>query len=266
MSDDNKIKKEVKKKYSQISVNATPNSKCCPSCCGSDTEFSFLNEDYSTIDGYVPEADMKLGCGLPIEYANINSGDVVVDLGCGAGNDVFIARKIVGKDGKVYGIDFTNDMIKRANENLKKLNYDNVFFLYGDIENLPLNDNFADVVISNCVLNLVPDKKKAFSEIYRILKAKGHFSISDVVSTKNIPDILKKIAELYTGCISGTITLEEYVEIIEKAGFKNIKIQSKKKIYIPDDIFLKFITKEELDKFNSSGMEFFSVNLYAEKF
>ncbi|MCX7833953.1 MAG: arsenite methyltransferase [Ignavibacteria bacterium] len=265
MSENNKMKEKVKKKYTQILKSSENSTSCCSCSCNSETNYTIFSDDYTNIDGYVPEADLNLGCGLPTEFAKIKTGDTVVDLGCGTGNDAFIARKIVGDEGKVIGVDFTNDMIKRAKESAKKLNYHNVLFLVGDIENLPLEESIADVVISNCVLNLVPDKERAFAEIYRILKSGGHFSISDIVSTENIPTYLKRIAELYTGCISGALTLEEYFTIIKKVGFSNIELQSKKEIIIPDEILLKHLNKRELDNYKKTNIKFLSVNIYAEK-
>lgn len=266
---DKKSKKEiVKEKYSDIATKSGVffESSCCgtSSCCSSG-DFEIMAEDYSKIEGYVPEADLSLGCGLPTEFALINEGDTVVDLGSGAGNDVFIARAIAGEKGRVIGIDFTEEMIEKAGLNNKKLGYDNVEFIYGDIENLPLDINTADVVVSNCVLNLVPDKEKAFSEIYRILKSEGHFSISDIVTTREMPESIKKVVELYAGCVSGAVTKDEYIKIIEKAGFKNVKIQKERIIQIPNDIYLRYISEEELTKIKKSGFKIISVNVYAEK-
>lgn len=265
MSDNNKIKEEVKKKYSQILKNSSSSSCCCSCNCDPNVGFTILSDDYSNKNGYVPDADLKLGCGLPVEYAKIKSGDIVVDLGCGAGIDAFITRNLVGEKGKVYGIDFTEEMIKKANKNLEKLKFNNMFFLYGDIENLPLEDNFADVVISNCVLNLVPDKKKAFSEIYRILKQGGHFSISDIVSTKEVPEFMRNIPELYTGCISGTLTLDEFKKIIKETGFSNFEVQSEKEIKIPKEVFEKYLGMNKYEVFKKSDVRFISINIYGEK-
>jgi ubiquinone/menaquinone biosynthesis C-methylase UbiE len=264
---DEKSKKEiVKEKYSEIVKKSGVfyESSCCgPSCCSGD--FNNMSEDYSNIEGYIPDADLSLGCGLPTEFALIKAGDTVVDLGSGAGNDVFIARTVAGDKGKVIGIDFTEEMIEKANLNKEKLGYENVEFIYGDIEYLPLNVDTADVVVSNCVLNLVPDKNKAFSEIFRILKPGGHFSISDIVTTGELPESIKKVAELYAGCVSGAITKDEYLGIIEKAGFRNIKMQKERVIEIPNHIYLKYISKEELTEIKKTGLKLISVNVYAEK-
>ena len=263
-----KSKKEiVKEKYSEIVKKSGVfyESSCCgpSSCCSGD--FNNMSEDYSDVEGYIPDADLSLGCGLPTEFAMIKSGDTVVDLGSGAGNDVFIARSIAGDKGKIIGIDFTEEMIEKANLNKEKLGYDNIEFIYGDIEYLPIDADTADVVVSNCVLNLVPDKDKAFSEICRILKPGGHFSISDIVTTGELPESIKKVAELYAGCVSGAITKDEYLGIIKKAGFKNIKIQKERVIEIPDYIYLKYISNEELTEIKKTGLKLISVNVYGAK-
>lgn len=267
MADQNEIKKIVKEKYKEIALQVKNDNKssCCDnnSCCGvGETVFS---DDYSRLNGYNPDADLGLGCGLPTEFAFIKEGDTVIDLGSGAGNDVFVARAIVGEHGKVIGIDFTQEMIKRAGENNDKLGYKNVEFQFGDIEEIPIKTNTADVVISNCVLNLVPDKVKAFKEIYRVLKPGGHFSISDIVVTGELPLRVKSIAELYAGCVSGTIKKEEYLKIIKKIGFINLQIQREKIIDIPAEMFLKYISREEFENYRRSDVKILSINVYAEK-
>lgn len=267
MKKNNKIKETVREKYKNIVLNYDTgiNKSCCKqdSCCGND--YTILSDDYTKVKGYNSEADLGLGCGLPTEYALIKEGDTVIDLGSGAGNDVFIARTITGDNGKVIGIDFTEEMIKKAGENSNKLGFKNVEFRLGDIENIPVSDNEADVIISNCVLNLVPDKEKAFKEIFRILKPGGHFSVSDIVTTGELPLSIKNIAELYAGCIAGAVEKSEYVKIIYNTGFQGIKIQMEKAINIPDNLFLKHISKEEFEKFRESGTKLISITIYAEK-
>ena len=176
------------------------------------------------------EADLGLGCGLPTEYAGIEKGNVVIDLGSGAGNDVFVARALVGDEGKVIGIDFTNEMLIKANTNLQKLGFKNIEFKLGEIESMPLDDNFADVVVSNCVLNLVPDKQKAFNEINRILKPGAHFCVSDIVLKGQLPSELKKSAEMYAGCVAGAVQQELYLDIIKHAGFSNVEVKKPKQL------------------------------------
>ncbi len=265
--DTNELKNIVKEKYTQIANQnkSKDNVSGCgnSSCCGVD--YTIFSESYDKIEGYNPDADLGLGCGLPTEFAQIKTGNTVVDLGSGAGNDCFIARKLTGETGKVIGIDMTEAMIEKARENVKKLGYSNVEFRLGDIEKMPITSNKADVVISNCVLNLVPNKEKAFNEIFRILKQGGHVSVSDVIIQGELPEILKKAAEMYAGCVSGAIQLDDYLMIMEKAGLKNIDIQKMKPIQIPDNILLKYLNSSQLDEFKLSKVGIYSVTVYAIK-
>jgi ubiquinone/menaquinone biosynthesis C-methylase UbiE len=261
------IKIIVRDKYAEIANQSKTVNEA--SCCGTGSctgvDFTVFADDYSKLKGYNPDADLGLGCGLPTEFALIKEDDTVIDLGSGAGNDAFVARAITGENGKVIGIDFTHEMIEKARANADKLGFNNVEFRYGDIEKMPVTANKADVIISNCVLNLVPDKVKAFKEIYRVLKPGGHFSVSDVVATGELPDSIKSGAELYAGCVSGAIRKDEYLGIIEDTGFVNIKVQKEKIINIPDEIYSKFISSEELEKFRKSGVNLVSVTVYADK-
>jgi arsenite methyltransferase len=217
------------------------------------------------MEGYNPEADLGLGCGLPTQFAVIKKGDVVIDLGSGAGNDCFVARAETGESGKVIGIDFTEAMISKARANTEKLGFNNVEFRQGDIENIPVTSNTADVVVSNCVLNLVPNKNNVFKEIFRVLKLGGHFSISDVVLSGILPDKIKNAAEMYAGCVSGAIQKETYLELIELNGFQNMTIQKEKAIIIPDDILVNYLNAEEIEAFKSSKTGIFSISVYAQK-
>jgi len=224
-----------------------------------------MSDDYSKLDGYSKDADLGLGCGLPTEFADLKSGDTVVDLGAGAGNDVFVARSIVGETGKVIGIDFTNEMIDLANENKEKLGFSNVDFRLGEIEDLPVDKESTDVAISNCVLNLVPNKEKAFSEIHRVLKKGGHFCVSDIVLVGNLPQGLKKSAEMYAGCVAGALQRDDYIGIINKTGFKNVEIKKTKTITIPDEILAQYLTEEQLAQYDKSGIGIFSITVVGEK-
>ena len=217
------------------------------------------------LEGYNPDADLGLGCGLPTQFAKIKKGDVVIDLGSGAGNDAFIARHETGETGKVIGIDFTPAMIERARQNAEVRGFNNVEFRQGDIDEMPVTSNKADVIVSNCVLNLVPNKHKVFSEIFRVLKPGGHFSISDIVLEGNIPEKWKQVAELYAGCISGAIQKKEYLDIIEEAGFTNITLQKEKKIILPDDILSNYLSQEEINDYKNSNISIKSITVYAEK-
>ncbi|MGB3153661.1 MAG: arsenite methyltransferase [Chitinophagaceae bacterium] len=268
MNNDFQIKKLVKEKYSEIAnqpreVNA---SSCCGATgCGTGEVYNIMADDYSTLEGYNPDADLGLGCGLPTEFARIKGGDTVIDLGSGAGNDAFIARRFVGENGKVIGIDFTEPMIARARENAEKLGLNNVEFRQGDIEDLPVTSNKADVIVSNCVLNLVPNKHKVFSEVYRVLKPGGHFSISDIVLEGALPAKWKEVAELYAGCVSGAIQKSEYLGIIEEAGFKNITLQKDKAIIIPDEILASYLSVDEIGEYKKGETKITSITVYAEK-
>ncbi len=263
------LKQLVKEKYGQIADQSKTENES--SCCGANTsscatvDYTVMADDYSNLEGYVQDADLGLGCGLPTEFAQIKEGDTVVDLGSGAGNDCFIARSITGESGKVIGIDFTDKMIEKARLNADKLAYKNVTFQQGDIENMPLASDLADVVVSNCVLNLVPDKQKAFSEIFRILKKGGHFSVSDIVLVGELPEAFQKSAELYAGCVSGAIQKSEYLSLIEQEGFENIKIQKEKIITLPDEILKEHLSQNELKSYNHVHAGIFSITVYAEK-
>ena len=261
------IKDMVRQKYAEIALQdkGTNETSCCGSGCCSDEAYNIMNEDYSSLNGYNPDADMGLGCGLPTQFAHIKKGDVVIDLGSGAGNDCFIARSEVGETGKVIGIDFTSAMIEKARKNAEKLGFHNVEFRQGDIEIMPVTSGMADVIVSNCVLNLVPNKDGVFKEIFRVLKPGGHFSISDTVLIGSLPGKIRQAAEMYSGCIAGAVQKEAYLELIELNGFKNITIQKEKPIVIPDDILSAYLSKEELLTFGRSGTGIFSITVFAEK-
>jgi arsenite methyltransferase len=267
METSEKLKELVKEKYSEIALQSKEQneSSCCGSGCCSDEVYNIMSDDYKNLEGYAPEADLGLGCGLPTQFARIKTADTVVDLGSGAGNDCFVARSITGEKGRVIGIDFTEAMIEKARQNAEKLGFNNVEFRYGDIEKIPVTADLADVVVSNCVLNLVPDKQQAFKEIFRILKPNGHFSVSDIVLNGSLPENLKKAGEMYAGCIAGAIQQNEYLEIIEKTGFKNIIIQKEKTITIPDDILSKYLSAEEIAGYKESKAGIVSITVYADK-
>lgn len=265
---DNELKALVKEKYAEIADQ--PRSQNISSCCGATSScgndvFNIMADDYSALEGYHSDADLGLGCGLPTEFAKIKEGDTVIDLGSGAGNDCFVARKLAGSNGKIIGVDFTQAMISRARANAEKAGFNNVEFRQGDIEELPVATNTADVVISNCVLNLVPNKAKVFSEIFRVLKQKKHFSISDIVLEGELPGNLIQAAELYAGCVSGAIQKDAYLNIIKQTGFVNIEVQKEKRITIPNDILLQFISLDEITEWRNSGVGICSITVYAEK-
>jgi len=268
MKNSEELKQLVKDKYSEIAAQTKNQNEtsCCGSTCGCSTiDEALMAEDYSNLKGYTAEADLGLGCGLPTEFAKIKAGDLVIDLGSGAGNDAFVARSVTGETGKVIGVDFTEAMIEKARINAEKLGYHNVEFRYGDIEKLPLSNSVADVMVSNCVMNLVPDKLKAFTETFRVLKPGGHFSISDVVLVGNLPEGLQKSAEMYAGCISGAIQKSEYLTTIEKAGFVNLQIQKEKRIIIPTEILTEYLNENEMSLLAKGDLGIFSITVYAEK-
>ncbi len=267
--EDTNIKNIVRSKYNIIATqsNDQNQSSCCgsTSCCD-DMDYTIFSDDYSKLDGYNPDADLSLGCGLPTEFAQLKTGNSVLDLGSGAGNDCFVARAIVGETGHVTGLDFAGAMLTKANANAKKLGFNNVEFVRGDIEEMPLPDDNFDVVISNCVLNLVPDKEKAFKEIFRVLKNEGHFSISDVVLSGDLPEKLLRDAEMYAGCVAGAVQKEKYIDIISNSGFKNVIIQKEKEINLPDEILKNYLSDTELAEFKTSNTGIYSITVFAKKF
>ena len=267
METQEQVKEMVRQKYSEIALQdkSTNSSSCCGAGSCSTEVYNIMSDDYSNLDGYNPDADLGLGCGLPTQFAKIKKGDVVIDLGSGAGNDAFIARNETGETGKVIGIDFTPAMIDKARRNAEVRGYNNVEFRQGDIEKMPVTSTFANVIVSNCVLNLVPDKNNVFEEIFRVLKFGGHFSISDIVLVGQLPENIKNAAEMYAGCVSGAIQKQVYLELIEQNGFKNITIQKEKAIIIPDDILSNYLTEEEIKSFIQTGTGIYSITVYAEK-
>lgn len=267
MQTEEQLKEIVRKKYSEIALQdkETNMSSCCGAGGCSTEVYNIMSDDYTSLEGYNADADLGLGCGLPTQFAKIKIGDVVVDLGSGAGNDCFIARHETGETGKVIGVDFTPAMIDKARKNAEVRGFNNVEFRQGDIENMPITANSADVIVSNCVLNLVPNKDAVIKDIYRVLKPGGHFSISDVVLVGALPEGLRKDAEMYAGCVSGAIQKEVYLELIHANGFENVTIQKEKPIIIPNDILVNYLSKEEIAQFNNGSTGIFSVTVFAQK-
>lgn len=270
MNKSDQLKSIVVEKYSEIAIQDKAVNEA--SCCGvngcSTVDYAVFADDYSQTKGYNAEADLGLGCGIPTEFAQIREGDTVLDLGSGAGNDCFVARELTGEAGKVIGVDLTDVMIRKARENADKLNFNNVEFRKGDIEDLPVGDQSVDVVISNCVLNLVPDKVRAFSEMFRVLRPGGHFSVSDVVLKGELPDNLKNDSEMYAGCVSGAMQLEEYLRLLQEAGFEGVSVQKEKIILLPDEILSKYMTESEMKEYkdgsgpDNSKRGIYSVTVY----
>ncbi len=267
MENEQQLKEIVKQKYSQIALQDkdTNESSCCGSGCCSTEVYNIMTDDYTDMEGYSPDADLGLGCGLPTQFAKIKKGDTVIDLGSGAGNDCFIARAETGETGKVIGIDFTPAMVEKAVLNAAKLGFTNVEFRQGDIEDMPVKDNFTDVIVSNCVLNLVPNKNNVFKEIFRVLKPGGHFSISDIVLEGSLPKQIQEAAEMYAGCVAGAIQKETYLELIKVNGFESITIQKEKPIVVPDDILSQYLDEKSLAEFKNADTGIYSITVFAQK-
>jgi SAM-dependent methyltransferase len=267
MKTEAELKQIVKDKYSEIALQdkETNMSSCCGAGGCSTEVYNIMSDDYTTLNGYNADADLGLGCGLPTQFAKIKKGDVVVDLGSGAGNDCFVARHETGESGKVIGIDFTPKMIERARMNAEARGFNNVEFREGDIEHMPITANVADVIVSNCVLNLVPNKDGVFKDMYRVLKPGGHFSISDVVLQGALPEGLRKDAEMYAGCVSGAIQKEVYLELIHANGFENVTVQKEKPIVIPDDILMNYLNADQIQSFKNGNSGIFSITVFANK-
>ncbi len=234
------LKKSIREKYGEI---AEKSGSCCgPNCgCGSETDEQVLNvmmnDKYTSVDQQIIEAaDLGLGCGTPTAFADMKEGMRVLDLGSGAGIDVFLAANAVGPTGKAIGIDMTDEMLKRARINKAKLGITNTEFWKGEIEDMPVESDSIDRIISNCVINLVPDKRKAFSEMYRVLKPGGRFTISDIVSIGQIPADVRKDLELWAGCVAGALDKEEYLQIVREAGFTNLKLEKEKSFSIEKSV------------------------------
>jgi len=259
----------VRQKYADI-VNSSE-SGCCASspCCGSeeqsDENFSMIGDAYEGVDGYVADADLGLSCGVPVEHAGLQAGHTVLDLGSGAGLDVFVAREEVGENGHVIGVDMTAEMIAKARQNTEQSGFENVEFRLGEIEHLPVRSDSTDVVISNCVLNLVPDKKRAFAEIFRVLKPGGHFCISDIVSSQKLPEWLKGIAEAYAGCVSGAIPKKDYLGLIQQTGFDDVTIAIERRIHVPIDLIAKSLNSEQQEEAVMNDLHVVSITVTAKK-
>ena len=266
-NDPGTLKDNVRRQYAAIARQdkATNASSCCGAGGCSTEVYNIMTDDYTGLAGYAPDADLGLGCGLPTQFAGIRPGDTVLDLGSGAGNDCFVARHETGADGRVIGVDFTPEMVAKARENAGKLGFQNVEFRQGDIEELPVSDGMIDVVVSNCVLNLVPDKRKAFSEVMRVLKPGGHFSISDVVLVGELPEAIREAAEMYAGCVSGALQESEYLGIIHELGFEQVTVQKRKAIVVPDDILSNYLDPAAMEQYRASGTGIFSITVSASK-
>jgi ubiquinone/menaquinone biosynthesis C-methylase UbiE len=266
------IKEMVKEKYSTIAHQAADDNaaSCCGATgCGPKTDgehtYTIMSDTYKHLPGYHADADLGLGCGLPTEYARLRPGNTVLDLGSGAGNDCFVARHEVGAAGHVIGVDFSPAMLAKARANAEARGFTNVEFREGDIEQLPVDDATIDVVVSNCVLNLAPNKKAVFAEMARVLKPGGHFSISDIVLVGELSAELTKAAEMYAGCIASAIQMDDYLDFIGDAGFTHVRVQKQKPIQIPDQILAQYLNEAELEKYRDSTVGIFSITVFGRK-
>jgi len=269
------IKKAVRDNYGQIAKGGSCCSGPITNCCGQTD----LAKDISSNIGYtredmekVPEgSNLGLGCGNPVALASLKKGEVVLDLGSGAGFDCFLAADKVGPTGKVIGVDMTPEMLEKARENAQKSDFTNIEFRLGEIENLPVADRTIDIIISNCVINLSPDKDSVFSEAFRVLKPGGRVMVSDIVLTRELPELIRNNVSAYVGCISGAIIKEDYLDAIKKAGFKDIKILDETNFpinYIVSDNTAVIIKNDlDLDREEISDLEesILSIKVYAQK-
>ncbi len=256
------LKQIVKDMYASIAVGERQG------CCGdqaSEMDYACFSDSYEGKAGYLKDADLGLGCGLPTEYALIQPGDTVVDLGSGAGNDCFVARSQVGAEGRVIGVDFTLEMVQKARENARKMDYDNIDFILGEIDHNPLADDLADVVVSNCVFNLIPNRQLAFEETFRIIKPGGHFSISDIVIVGEIPKSLRDDAALYAGCVAGAMDKGAYLSMIEETGFVDITLQKEKKVAIPEHVLTAHLSETQMQTWRDHEIGIYSLSVFARK-
>lgn len=258
---DGDFKQVVRQKYGEI-ARGPGGGGCCGAggACEPLAGGSFA-DSYEKLAGYVPEADLGLGCGLPTEGAFINPGETVLDLGSGAGNDVFVARALTGPGGRVIGVDMVPEMVEKARANALRLGAANVEFRHGEIEDLPLADGSVDVVISNCVLNLVPDKARAFAEMYRVLRPGGRFSVSDIALTGELPEAVRGAAMLYVACVAGAQQEDEYLATIAAAGFSEVTVLRRRRLDLPDELLLQSLPAATVQAFRASGAGVWSLSV-----
>ena len=271
-----KVKKVVRDRYAKVAKNEGSSCGCAPStsCCSAPSD-----EQVSKMIGYsevemnaVPEgANLGLGCGNPTALASLKEGERVLDLGSGGGFDCFLAAKKVGKTGRVIGVDMTPEMLDKARANAKKGNYENVEFRLGEIENLPVADSSIDVIISNCVINLAPNKKRVFEEAFRVLAPNGRLMVSDIVLLKPLPEEIQKSAEAYTSCVAGAEIKDKYLDLMRDAGFKDVKVLGEKN-YPLDFILSEPEVKEAVSNLkltrrevNETANSIVSINVSASK-
>jgi SAM-dependent methyltransferase len=267
MQDPNEIKKTVQERFHHeltYKDDYMEEGCGCGSGCGCSS-YADTAENYTELEGYHPHADLGLGCGLPTEFIDIREGDTVVDLGCGAGNDCFVARERTGLTGKVIGVDITESMIERARKNAEMAGYNNVEFRLGDVENLPVSDQTANAVICNCVLNLVPDKSIALLESYRVMKHHGHLSIAEIVVIGNMPQALKEDAEMYAGCLTGAMAKDDFLRLVEVSGFENVRTADMKPVELPDAMLRSHLSDDQHREYQKGMFGLFTITATADK-
>lgn len=272
LQDPDAVRTSVREKYAAVALGGDfgASTSCCgPSGCGTPADLAggiqFIGDDYAAVGGYLADADLGLGCGVPTEHAEIAPGQTVLDLGAGAGIDAFVARREVGEAGRVLGVDMTPEMVTKARANAKALGYANVEFRLGEIEALPVETATVDVVISNCVLNLVPDKGRAFAETFRVLKPGGHFCVSDVVTRGALPDAVRRSAELYAGCVAGAVDEVDYLAGLASAGFEGVEVRKAREVEVPDAALAGVLSADETAALRASGAGLWSVTVFGRK-
>lgn len=253
------LKSTVRAKYAAL---ATDDESCCGSSGCGDTGLD-MSEEYA--EAIAADADLDLGCGRPTDHADLQPGERVLDLGSGAGMDAFVARRDVGADGYVHGIDLAMEMVEKARANAETMGYHNVTFEVGDIEDLPVEDGAFDVVLSNCVLNLVPDKRAAFAQMYQVLRPGGRFSVSDIVHVGTLPSALREAAELYVGCVGGAMERDAYLGQLREVGFTDVRVATEKKIPLPNDLLNEHLTEDGIEQYRESAAELRSVTVVGRR-
>ena len=249
------IKKSVREKYGEMAkesgscCNQSSSASCCNNSQSARDASKSIGYSEADIDNVPDGANLGLGCGNPVALASLKEGETVLDLGSGAGFDCFLAANKVGKEGRVIGVDMTPEMLEKARENARKGGYTNVEFRLGEIENLPVADSYVDIIISNCVINLAPDKNRVFDEAFRVLKPGGRLMVSDIVLNQELPESIKNSIEAYVGCIAGASIKREYLGAIEAAGFQNVKVIEESSFPV-DDIFSDPIAQEIVKSLN----------------
>lgn len=251
------VKGQVQERYAQAAAAG------CGCGCGDDNPFNM--DSYEGLGGYEDIADLGLGCGTPTEHADIQRGHDVLDLGSGGGIDAFIARRLVGNTGSITGLDFTREMVDLARKNTEKLKFSNVRFVQGDIEEMPFDGDSFDRIISNCVINLVPGKQKAFAEMHRVLRIGGRFTLSDIILQGVLPPAIRKSAEAYVGCVSGVVTKKEYLDMLQDPGFTDVRIVKEQEIPFSDDDLKAVASKDEIQLFRESGAKVLSLTITGVK-